>query len=198
LNFSLQIEFSFPTGLSSYCQIFNLCILSSLINFSDHFLSTSASYYYLFFNFFRLYIYLCIIIIVIIVIIIILFILFYYLLLLFFCYYYIFFIFIFIFIFVWGPKNGLQQMPPLYNAYGAGVLRSKFYKDKPNWTPEIDLVEAWSIWNFVFTAILLSPKKNYDQNLVISRSLSGDPLNSNFSLINMEFHSRSLLAISFN
>ena len=113
MNFSLQIEFSFPTGLSSYCQIFNLCILSSLINFSDHFLSTSASYYYLFFNFFRLYIYLCIIIIVIIVIIIILFILFYYLLLLFFCYYYIFFIFIFIFIFVWGPKNGLQQMPPL-------------------------------------------------------------------------------------
>jgi hypothetical protein len=30
-----------------------------------------------------------------------------------------------------GPKNGLQQMPPLYNAYGAEVLRSKFYKDKP-------------------------------------------------------------------
>jgi hypothetical protein len=34
-------------------------------------------------------------------------------------------------------------MPPLYNAYGAGVLRSMFYKDKPqNETPETDLVEA--------------------------------------------------------
>jgi len=41
-------------------------------------------------------------------------------------------------------------------------------------------------------------KKNYDQNLVISRSLSGDPLNSNLSLINMEFHPRSLSEISFN
>jgi len=29
-------------------------------------------------------------------------------------------------------KNGLQQMPSLYNAYGAGVLHSKFYKDKQN------------------------------------------------------------------
>ena len=37
------------------------------------------------------------------------------------------------FIFFYGdPKNGLQQMPPLYNAYGAGFLRSKFYKDKQN------------------------------------------------------------------
>jgi len=34
-------------------------------------------------------------------------------------------------------------MPPLYNAYGAEVLRSKFYKDKTqNGTPETDLVEA--------------------------------------------------------
>ena len=37
------------------------------------------------------------------------------------------------FFYLWGPKNGLQQMPPLYNAYGAAwVLRSKFYKDKQN------------------------------------------------------------------
>ena len=42
------------------------------------------------------------------------------------------YIYIFIFIFVWGPKNRLQQMPPLYNTYRAGVLRSKFYKDKQN------------------------------------------------------------------
>jgi len=61
----------------------------------------------------------------------------YLLLLLLFYYYYIIF-----FIFVWGPKNGLQQMPPLYNTYGAGVLRSKFYKDKQNWTSETDLVEV--------------------------------------------------------
>jgi hypothetical protein len=34
-------------------------------------------------------------------------------------------------------------MPPLYNAYGAEVLRSKFYKDKPKTEfPETDLVEA--------------------------------------------------------
>jgi hypothetical protein len=45
-------------------------------------------------------------------------------------------------------------------------LRNKFYKDKPqNGTPETDLVEAWLIWNLSFTAILLNPKKNYDQNL---------------------------------
>ena len=35
---------------------------------------------------------------------------------------------IFIFIFVWGPKNGLQQMPPLYNTYGAGVCIVSFIK----------------------------------------------------------------------
>jgi hypothetical protein len=26
---------------------------------------------------------------------------------------------LYIFFYLWGPKNGLQQMPPLYNAYGA-------------------------------------------------------------------------------
>jgi hypothetical protein len=40
-----------------------------------------------------------------------------------------FFLFI-IFLFLWGSKNGLQQMPPLYNTYGVEILRSKFYKDK--------------------------------------------------------------------
>ena len=34
--------------------------------------------------------------------------------------------------FLWGPKNRLQHMPPLYNTYRAGVLHSKFYKDKQN------------------------------------------------------------------
>jgi hypothetical protein len=38
--------------------------------------------------------------------------------------------FLFIFLFLWGSKNGLQQMPPLYNTYGAEILCSKFYKDK--------------------------------------------------------------------
>jgi hypothetical protein len=38
--------------------------------------------------------------------------------------------FSFYFLFLWGSKNGLQQMPPLYNTYGAEILRSKFYKDK--------------------------------------------------------------------
>ena len=40
--------------------------------------------------------------------------------------------------------------------------------------------------------------QNYDQKLVISRSLSGDPLNSYFSLINMAIHPRSYLVSSFN
>jgi hypothetical protein len=32
--------------------------------------------------------------------------------------------------YLWVPKNGLQQMPSLYNTYRAMVLRRKFYKDK--------------------------------------------------------------------
>jgi hypothetical protein len=46
--------------------------------------------------------------------------------------FFLFFSFYFILFYLWGPKNGLQQMPPLYNTYGAGILRSKFYKDKQN------------------------------------------------------------------
>jgi hypothetical protein len=42
--------------------------------------------------------------------------------------------------FMQGPKNGLQQMPPLYNTYGAKTLRSKFCKDK-----QIDLPKVWLI-----------------------------------------------------
>ena len=89
-------------------------------------------------------------------------------------------------------------MPPLYNTYGAWVLRSKCYKDKPKtelpkliWS-KLDWYETLS-----FVTILLSPK-NHDRNLVISRSLSSDPLNPYFSLINMEIHPRSHLVISFN
>jgi hypothetical protein len=48
-----------------------------------------------------------------------------------FFYIYIYILFLLI-LFVGIPKNGLQQMPPFYNAYGAGVLHSKFYKDKQN------------------------------------------------------------------
>jgi len=86
--------------------------LTSLINFSDHFLSAPASYY---FFLFLPAIYLYIIIYII-----------YYYFIFFLIYYY------YIFIFVWRPKNRLQQMPPLYNTYGARVLRCKFYKDKQN------------------------------------------------------------------
>jgi hypothetical protein len=43
------------------------------------------------------------------------------------------FIYYYLYLFyLWGSKNGLQQMPPLYNTYRARVLRSKFYKDKQN------------------------------------------------------------------
>ncbi|KAJ6918029.1 hypothetical protein NC651_012293 [Populus alba x Populus x berolinensis] len=52
-----------------------------------------------------------------------------------------------------------DTMPPLYNTYGAWVLRSKCYKDKPKtelpkliWS-KLDLSETLS-----FTTILLSPK----------------------------------------
>jgi uncharacterized protein YhaN len=42
-------------------------------------------------------------------------------------------LFCFIYLVIYGvPKNGLQQMPPLYNTYGAGILHNKFYKDKQN------------------------------------------------------------------
>jgi hypothetical protein len=94
LGFSPQIS-NFPCQQGSppsriYYQKFHLCIFNLIDQFSNHFLSASASCY--FSNLLWLY--------------------------------------IFIYI-LWGPKNGLQQMPPLYNAYGAEVLRSKFYKDKP-------------------------------------------------------------------
>jgi len=73
-------------------------------------------------------------------------------------------------------------MPPLYNAYGAEVLRSKFYKDKPqNGTPETDLVEAWLIWNLSFTAILL----NLESHLAISFNQFRIPSGDSF-LINMK------------
>ena len=69
----------------------------------------------------------------------------------------IFFIFIFIFIFVWGPKNRLQQMPPLYNTYGAGVWVVSFIKinktELLNWSCRslIDLKPC-------LTSILFNPK----------------------------------------
>ena len=90
-------------------------------------------------------------------------------------------------------------MPPLYNTYGAWVLRSKCYKDKPK-TELPKLIWSKLDWSetLSFITILLSPKKNHDRNLVISRSLSSNPLNSYFRLINMEIHPRSHLVISFN
>jgi len=63
---------------------------------------------------------------------------------------------------LWGPKNGLQQMPPLYNAYGAAwVLRSKFYKDKQNWTSQ-----NWYCRSLIYLKLSLqqSPStRNYDK-----------------------------------
>ena len=111
LNFPSQQGFH-PSRI--YCQKSIFVFLTSLTNFSDHFLSASACYY--------------------------------------------FFSDLFGYLFLWRPENRLQQMPPLYNAYGVGALRNKFYKDNPNWTPKTDLVEAWSIWNSFFTAILFGLK----------------------------------------
>jgi hypothetical protein len=39
-------------------------------------------------------------------------------------------------------------MAPLYNAYGAKILRSKFCKDKQNWSFETSLLEIWWTYNF--------------------------------------------------
>jgi hypothetical protein len=78
----------------------------------------------------------------------------------FFFFSFFFLLLLYIFFYLWGPKNGLQQMPPLYNAYGAAwVLRSKFYKDKQNWTSETDIVEAWSIWNCLYSSSPSTRKK---------------------------------------
>ena len=121
MYFSRQIEFSFPTGLF-ICQKYtikfqSLYFLISLTNFSDYFLSALTSYcYYYFLQFLpTIYLYLY---------------LYYFIIILIF--------FIFIFIFVWGPKNKLQQMLPLYNTYGAGVCVVSFIKinktELPNWS----------------------------------------------------------------
>ena len=159
MGFSPQIS-NFPSQQGSppsriYCQKSNLCIFNLIDQFSNHFLSASASCY--FSNLLWLYIYIYI---------------------------------------LWGPKNGLQQMPPLYNAYGAEVLRSKFYKDKQNWSSETNLLKTWLIWNPVFTTIPFNRKLTIKTtcNLVILRSRSSDPLNSIFDWVNLKSH----LAIPFN
>jgi len=56
------------------------------------------------------------------------------------------------------------------------ILHRKFYKDKYNWTSETDLIEI-----DLKLSLQQSPStRNNDQNLVILRSQSSDPLTSNF------------------
>jgi hypothetical protein len=80
---------------------------------------------------------------------------------------------------LWGPKNGLQQMPPLYNAYGAEVLRNKFYKDKPktklpkqiwlklDWSETCLLQQSSSTWNPIWRFPLF--KRNMRSHLATSK-----------------------------
>jgi hypothetical protein len=42
-----------------------------------------------------------------------------------------------------NPKIGYDSCPPLYNAYGAKILCSKYCKDKQNWSSEIGLLDIW-------------------------------------------------------
>jgi hypothetical protein len=42
-----------------------------------------------------------------------------------------------------NPKMGYDSCPPLYNAYGAKILCSKYCKDKQNWSSEIGLLDIW-------------------------------------------------------
>jgi hypothetical protein len=51
---------------------------------------------------------------------------------------------------------GYDSCPPLYNAYEAKILRSKFCKDKQNWSFNTDFLKAWIIWSFVFATILFN------------------------------------------
>jgi hypothetical protein len=65
------------------------------------------------------------------------------------------FIIIFFLFYLWGLKNGLQQMPPLYNTYRAMVLRRKFYKINKTELPKLilsklDQSEILSLQQFPF------------------------------------------------
>jgi len=106
------------------------------------------------------------------------------------------FFYFFVFFFVSGPKNELQQMPPLYNTYEAKTLHNKFCKDKQNWSSKTNLLKTWLIWNSVFTTIPFNRKLTIKTmcNLVILRSRSSDLLNSVFDWVNLKSH----LAIPFN
>jgi len=66
-------------------------------------------------------------------------------------------------------------MPPLYNAYGAKTLRSKFCKDKQNWTFNLDPLKIGLIWNSIFTVIWFQPRTwlSWEPDL-------GAPINSVF------------------
>jgi len=83
-------------------------------------------------------------------------------------------------------------MPPLYNAYGAKTLRSKFCKDKQNWTFNLDLLKTGLIWNSIFIAIWFQPGNwlSWEPDL-------GAPLNSVFFFFFSFFLSFSLLFLFF-
>ena len=86
-------------------------------------------------------------------------------------------------------------MPPLYNTYGAKTLRSKFCKDKQNWTFDLDLLKTQLIWNFVFTT-LLQPGIN-DLNLIIMRTWSWCPSKFYLLFFFLFFFKKSLGATTF-
>jgi len=89
-----------------------------------------------------------------------------------------------------------NSCPPLYNAYKAKTLCSKFCKNKLNWTFKTDFLKAWLIWSSIFAANLFNQELTIKTvyNLVILRSRSGDPLNSIFGWVNLKSH----LTILFN
>jgi hypothetical protein len=42
---------------------------------------------------------------------------------------------------------GYDSCPLFYSAYGAKILRSKYCKDKQNWSSETGLLKIWLTWN---------------------------------------------------
>jgi len=85
-------------------------------------------------------------------------------------------------------------MPPLYNAYGAKTLRSKFCKDKQNWTFNLDPLKIGLIWNSIFTVIWFQPRTwlSWEPDL-------GAPINSVFLFFFfLSFSSSSSSSSSWN
>jgi hypothetical protein len=92
----------------------------------------------------------------------------------------------FIYLFICGdPKMGYNRCPLFIILTKQGFCVVSFIKiDKTEFLKlilsKLDQSETLSLRLFPFT-------RNNDQNLVILRSQSGDPLTSNFDYINLEF-----------